>query len=150
MKGFGDGRNVMYRTIELHLSKCQHPHTSIPRPFFTLVRRRCKSLERQEMKIGQPYHEMGVPRFIVTGAPVSLTQTVYGSLPRCSVVAPAGRLLGLLPVGKVTGIGEAHELPLAVTCTPVILEADWSQVSLYPQESLAMRAANEADICDPS
>ena len=84
---------------------------------------------------------------MVTGWPLNLTQTVYGSLPRCSVVAPAGRLLGLLDVGKVTGIGCEQVLPLAVTWTPVILEVDCSQVSLYPQESRAMRAAKEADIC---
>ena len=61
------------------------------------------------------YNEIGLARFIVTGWPVSRTHTVYGSLPICSVVAPVGVLLGLLLVGKVTGIGDAQELPLAVT-----------------------------------
>jgi hypothetical protein len=83
----------------------------------------------------------------VTGWPDNLTHTVYGSLPSCSVVAPAGRLLGLLVVGKVTGIGDVQLLPLAVTWTPVIWEADWSQVNFGAQESLAMRAAKLADIC---
>jgi hypothetical protein len=61
------------------------------------------------------YNGIGVARVMVTGAPLSLTQTVYGSLPRCSVVAPAGMLLGLLLLGKVTGIGDTQVLPLAVT-----------------------------------
>lgn len=43
------------------------------------------------------------------------------------------------------GIGDEQELPLALTWTPVIFALDCSQVNLYPQESLAMRAAKAAD-----
>jgi len=71
--------------------------------------------EECKMKTFILYNGIGVARVMVTGAPVSLTQTVYGSLPRCSVVAPAGMLLGWLVIGKVTGIGDTQVLPLAVT-----------------------------------
>lgn len=60
---------------------------------------------------------MGVERVNVTGDPVSLTQTVSGSAPSCSVAKP-WVLVG--PTGKVTGMGSVQVLPVAETVTAVI------------------------------
>ena len=63
------------------------------------------------------YRAIGEERVKVTGEPESLTQTVVGSLPSCSVVKPRV-LVGA--VGKVTGIVSLQVFPLAETVTAVI------------------------------
>lgn len=60
---------------------------------------------------------MGVERVNVTGEPESLTQTVRGSAPSCSVAKP-WVLVGA--TGKVTGIGSVQVLPVADTVMAVI------------------------------
>ena len=78
-----------------------------------------------------------------TGLPVSETQSVNGSLPNCSVVAPCWSVT--VP-GNVTGIGTEHVLRLAATVTPVIVLALLStcQVRVGLQLSLIIRERNPA------
>jgi hypothetical protein len=88
--------------------------------------------------------EIGVLSVMLTGLPESVTHTVKGSLPICSVVKPSVEV-GL--EGKVTGIGELQVFPLLQdTVTPVIWPALTVQEIEYPQASRAARAANAADI----
>jgi hypothetical protein len=89
--------------------------------------------------------EIGVLSVKVTGLPVSVTHTVKGSLPNCSVWKPC---VEVGAAGKVTGIGELQVFPLLEdTVTPVIWPALTFQEIEYPQASRAARAAKDADIC---
>jgi hypothetical protein len=66
-----------------------------------------------------PYKAIGVASVKLTGVPVNLTHTVYGSFPTCSVVNPCV-LVGFAFVGNVTGTSAEHLFPFAVTVMPVI------------------------------
>jgi hypothetical protein len=78
-----------------------------------------------------------------TGFPVSDTQSVNGSPPNCSAVAPCWSVT--VP-GKVTGMGTEHVLRFAATVTPVIAFALLStcQVRVGLQLSLAILERNPA------
>lgn len=64
---------------------------------------------------------------MVTGCPVSLTQTVKGSDPTCSLVAPFG--IAPTPFGTVMGKGVLHLFPLmfvlTVTLTTEPPSSEW-------------------------
>jgi len=65
-----------------------------------------------------PHTDTGVLRVKVTGLPERVTQSVRGSLPSCSVVAP---WTSVTVVGRVMGIGATHVFPLEVRVTLVMV-----------------------------
>ena len=121
------------------------PKLPFPRGYIAAWQRTKKARTGQKTKhkkIPHPLSGTPVANVKVTGCPFNVIQTVNGSFPICSVVAPLGVLVSV--PGTVTGIGAEHVFPFPQERVTAVIFPDvivWLRLGTHV--SRAMRWAKE-------